>query len=696
MQKLAEICIRRPVFATMLITALVVVGTFAYLQLGVDLFPKVDFPNVTVTTVLRGASPEEIETEVTKKIEEAVNTIGGIDEMRSVSTEGISQVFITFILERDIEQAAQDVRDKVSGILRELPKDIDPPVIEKLDPDAAPIMSIAVSAGRSAREITEIADKKIKQPIESLNGVGQVRFIGDRKRQIHIWVDAQKLQAYNLTIPQIEQALVAQNIEVPGGRIDEGRRELVLRTLGRVAKAEDFNRIILANVNGMPIRVSNVGHAEDGVEEPRTLARLDGKDAVLLEVRKQSGTNTVEIVQRVKRRLAEIQRLLPDDFRVQVLRDQSVFINNSFHAIQEHLILGGLLAAMVVLFFMRNLRSALIAAVAIPTSIISTFGLMWYMGFTLNNMTMLALVLCVGIVIDDAIVVLENIFRFIEEKKVSPMQAAKEATAEIGLAVMATTFSLMIIFLPVAFMSGIVGRFMKSFGLTAAFAIGVSLVVSFTLTPMLCARFLRPVGKGHTSRESWIYSMVDRAYVALLDWSMSHRAMTAIFSLLVVASIVPLFQAIGKDFIPQDDQSQFEVTVRAPEGLSLSATDELMRRVEEDVRKIPEVATLLTTIGGRRPTACEPERRLRSIEGPGPKKGESARDNGAGAARVAQIQGFAHYDRAGRRYRRRRSGQCGRAVFGGRAGSEQADRIFQQDHRGCEEYSRRRRRGHLA
>jgi len=598
MQKLAEVCIRRPVFATMLITALVVVGAYAYSQLSVDLFPKVDFPIVTVTTTLRGASPEEIETEITKKIEEAVNTISGIDEIRSISTEGVSQVFVTFLLERDVEQAAQDVRDKVSAVLRDLPQDIDPPVIEKLDPDALPVMSIAVSAGRSAREITEIADKKIKQPIESVSGVGQVRFVGDRKRQIQVWIDAEKVQAYNLTIPQIEQALAAQNVEVPGGRVDQGKRELVLRTLGRVQRAEDFSRIIIVNVDGRPIRVADIGYVEDGVEEPRTLARLDGKEAVVLQVRKQSGTNTIEVVRKVKDRLAEIQRLLPPDFRVQVLSDQSVFVRNSFEAVKEHLILGGFLAALVVLFFIRNLRSAVIAAIAIPTSIISTFALMWYMGFTLNNMTMLALVMCVGIVIDDAIVVLENIYRFIEEKGIPPIVAAKVATADIGLAVMATTFSLIIIFLPVAFMSGIIGRFMKSFGLTAAFAVGVSLIVSFTLTPMLCSRFLSPDGhKGHSSRQTKIYSLIDRSYSAMLDWSMRHRFLVALFALLIVASTIPLFQAIGKDFITQDDQSQFEVTVRAPEGLSLQATDELMRKIEEEIRKIPEVTNLMTTIG---------------------------------------------------------------------------------------------------
>lgn len=598
MQKLAELCIERPVFATMLILALTFIGGFAYSILGVDLFPKVDFPTITVTTTLRGASPEEVETEITKKIEESVNTLPGIDELRSVSTEGVSLVFITFVLERDTDQAAQDVRDKVNTILGDLPQEIDPPIIEKLDPDATPVMSIAVSAKRSSREITEIADKKIKQAIESISGVGQVRFIGDRKRQIQIWIDTQKLTAYNLTIPQVEAALVSQNIELPGGRIDQGSREQVVRTLGRIASTADFNKIIIAMINSSPVMISDIGYVEDGIEEPRTMARLDGNEAVILEVRKQSGNNTLQVVENVKERLVEIQKLLPPDFQVQIIRDQSRFIKGSFEAIKEHLILGGFLAALVVLLFLGNFRSTIIAAVAIPTSIISTFALMYYMDFTLNQMTMLALVLSVGIVIDDAIVVLENIYRFMEEKQMSAIQAAREATHEIGLAVMATTLSLIIIFLPVAFMGGIVGRFMKSFGLTTAFAIGVSLLVSFTLTPMMSARFLKVNKKSHSAKQSFFYSLIERSYMAMLRFCMNYRLLVVIVSIVVILTTVPLFQRVGKDFITQDDTSDFQIDIRAPEGYSLTATSETLSKVEDELRQLIGVTNLLTTIGG--------------------------------------------------------------------------------------------------
>ncbi|MEW6730020.1 MAG: efflux RND transporter permease subunit [Acidobacteriota bacterium] len=603
MQKLAEICIERPVFATMLILALSIIGAFSYKMLGVDRFPKVDFPIVTVTTLMRGASPEELETEVTKRVEEAVNTLAGIDEIRSVSSEGVSQVFVTFVLERDIDQAAQDVRDKISGIIRDLPRDADPPVVEKIDPDSQPIMSVVVSARRSAREITDIADKKIKQQIESLSGVGQVRFIGARKRQIQVWLDAEKLASYNLTVPQIEAALTTQNLELPGGRINEGDREQVLRTLGRVSTSADFNKIVVSNTGNTPVRISDLGYVEDGVEEQRSLAKLDGSEAVILEIRKQSGTNTLEVVSLIKARIAELSRQLPPDFHLQVIRDQSLFIKSSFEAIEEHLILGGILAALVVLLFMRNLRSTVIAAIAIPTSIVSTYALMYYKGFTLNDMTMLALVLSVGIVIDDAIVVLENIYRFIEEKRMSPHEAAREATREIGLAVMATTFSLIIIFLPLAFVTGLVGRFMESFGLTAAFAIGVSLFVSFTLTPMMCSRFLKSKSAAvekqaaASSKQSWFYQLLERGYLWLLHLSMRHRFAIVLLTVITIATTVPLFQLVGKDFIPKDDTNDFEITVRAPEGYSLAATAAIMEKLEAEVRQLSGISHLLTIIG---------------------------------------------------------------------------------------------------
>ena len=488
MQKLAELCIKRPVFASMLILMLVVLGLDAYRKLGVDFFPKVEFPIINVTTVLKGASPEEVETQVTKRVEEAVNTISGIDELVSTSAEGLSRVSVRFLLDKDAEVAAQEVRDKIASILGQFPKDIEQPVIEKLATDATPVITVVVSSPRTLRETTKTVDDRIKKNIESLSGVGQVRFTGERQRQIQVVLDPEKTYSYGLNVDQIRSALAAQNVEIPGGRLDQGSREVSLRTLGRVEKPKDFERIVVASVNGAPVRIGDIATVVDGEEEPRSLARLDSQDAVVLEIRKQSGTNTLDVINNIKGRIEEIRGTLPRDFQITYTGDQSLFIEEAFKAVQEHLLLGGILAGVIVLLFMRNWRSTLIAAIAIPTSIISTYTLMNMMGFTLNQITMLALTLMVGIVIDDAIVVLENIFRFMEEKGMGPVEAAIRGTADIGLAVLATTLSLAIIFIPVAMMGGIVGRFMSSFGYTAAFAIMVSLLVSFTLTPMLCSR----------------------------------------------------------------------------------------------------------------------------------------------------------------------------------------------------------------
>jgi len=610
MQKLAEICVRRPVFATMLILSLTVVGLFSYNSLGVDLFPKIDLPTITISVVNPGASPQEIETEITDKVEGAVNTISGIDELRSTSVEGVSQVFITFLLEKNPDIAAQEVRNKIDLIVNDLPVTAEQPIVQKLDTDAAPVVRIAVSAPRSLREVTEVADKKIKQQIESINGVGDVQIIGGRTREIEVWVDPDKLRAFNVTVAQVADAVRAQNMEVPGGRIDEATRELTVRTMGRIVEPADFNNIVVANRGTYAVKLSDVGYAEDGAEEARTEARLNGQPAVTLIVSKQSGQNAVAVADAVKARLIELADTLPPGFKTEVVGDQSIFIKASIEAIQTHLIEGSILAAIVVFIFLWSFRSTLIAAVAIPTSLIATFGLMAAMGFTLNQITMLALTLMVGIVIDDAIVVLENIFRFIEEKGIPPFQAAIDGTREIGMAVTATTLSLLAVFLPVGFMGGIVGRFMSSFGLTASFAIAVSLLVSFTLTPMLAARLIKRSDDkqegtlerhtepaDHGSKESRFYRPIDRTYTKLLTWSMAHRWAIVVACLLVIISIVPLFMFVGKNFLPVDDQAQFELNVRAPEGYTLAATSTLAERIAVDMRKLPGVTDTLTTIG---------------------------------------------------------------------------------------------------
>lgn len=601
MQKLAEICIKRPVFATMLIMSLVVLGLDSYLRLGVDFFPKVEFPFVNVTTQLPGASPEEVESQVSKRIEEAVNTISGIDELRSISSEGNSIVTIQFVLEKDGDVAAQEVRDKVNQILNQLPRDAKQPVIQKIATDASPVLSVVVSSPRDIRETTKLTEDLIKKSIESLNGVGEVRFVGNRTRQVQVILDGEKLYSYNLNVDQVRAALASQNVEIPGGRIDQGVREISLRTLGRITQPKDFEQIIIGTLNGAPIRIRDIGTVEDGVEEPRSFARINGVPAVVLEVRKQAGTNSLDVIQIVKERIDELRqnRIIPADLQIEYSRDQSSFIRGAFEAVQAHLVEGGIFAAIVVLVFIRSWRATLIAAIAIPTSIISTFTLMNIMGFTLNQISMLALVLMVGIVIDDAIVVLENIFRYQEEKGMPPEQAAIEGTREIGLAVLATTLSLAVVFMPVALMTGIVGRFMSSFGFTAAFAIMVSLLVSFTLTPALSARFLKapPKGAHGSTKDGILFKFVSRPYMGMLEWSMKHRWVIVIIALVVTFSTGPLFQRIGKDFLPVDDQAFFEVTVRTPPGSSLDGTRAAMDQVEAELKDIPGLKYLLTTVG---------------------------------------------------------------------------------------------------
>lgn len=599
MQKLAEICVRRPVFATMLILSLVVLGLNAYRKLGIDFFPKVEFPIVTITTTLPGASPEEVESEITRRIEEAVNTVDGIDDLSSISAEGISIVYVQFVLEKDPDVAAQEIRDKINGILGDLPRDANLPVIQKIATDSAPVLTIAFAARRDLREVTKLVDDRIKKNLESVAGVGEVRFVGERERQIQVWVYGDRLEAYNLNIEQVRQALIAQNVEVPGGRIEQGTQELVVRTFGRITRPEEFEQIVVAQVNGRPVRIRDIGYVVDGVKEPRSLARVNDKPAVVLEVRKQAGTNTLDVIKRIKERIEQLRPSLPPDFQITYALDQSRFIEESFRAVQRHLIEGGFFAAFIVLLFIRSWRSTLIAAVAIPTSIISSFTLMDWMGFSLNQITMLALVLVVGIVIDDAIVVLENIFRFMEEKRMPPMQAAIEATRDIGLAVSATTLSLVIIFLPLAMMGGLVGRFLSSFGYTAAFAIMVSLLVSFTLTPMLCSRFLRVDREGDSpaTRQTLLYRAIATPYRAMLRWSMNHRNVVMALATLIALSTIPLAIFIGKDFLPTDDQSEFQVSVRMPPGTSLEGTSEALKRVEKELRQLPGVKDLVTVIG---------------------------------------------------------------------------------------------------
>src|SRR5262245_3818429 len=647
-----EVFVRRPVFTTMVIATLVVLGLASFVQLGVDIFPKVDLPTITITTRLPGASPEEIESQITKPIEEVVNTISGLDELRSSTIEGQSQVFATFVLERNVQEAANDVREKVATVLSRFPAGTESPIIEKVDPDSSPVVALVVSGQRSPREITEIADKRIKRALETVKDVGAITLVGDRKREIQVFADPDKLSSFNLSIQTLKDALQRQNVEIPGGRLTAGRSEEGLRTLGRIESVDAFEDLIVADFKGSPVRVRDVAVVIDGAEGPRTLSRLNGANAVSMLIRKQSGTNTVAVVDAVKARLAEVQKSLPQDIQFEVVRDLSRFIKRSFHEVQDHLLLGGLLASLIVAAFIgrlrwwestvllaivaavtvafiwgdpellikvtglatvatmilflavKKLRPAFVAAVAIPCSIIATFTAMRMAGFTLNNLTMLGLSLSTGIVIDDAIIVLENIFRHTEEEGRPPFEAAVTGTREISLAVTATTVSLVVIFLPVAFMGGLVGKFWNSFGLTATFAIMVSLVVAFTLTPMLTARIIAQGAHsddGHEggSKASGVYHRLEARYEQSLAWCLRHRAVCMVAILAVLLSGYFLLVKSKLEFVVDDDMSEFEVVAEAPPGSSIDRSAEISRAMEAEIRKVDEVTTLFTTIGVR-------------------------------------------------------------------------------------------------
>ncbi len=602
----------------MLIATLVVIGIAGFMRLGVDRVPSVDLPTVSVRTTLPGASTEEVETLVSQRIEEAVNTIEGIDQLRSISTTGASVVIITFRLDRDIEGAAQDVRDRVATVLRDLPPEAEAPIISKFDSDQSPVLSLALSADRPVRELTELADKIVKPQLERSTGVGEVRIVGGAERAISLWIDADRLRAYGLPISAVREALERQNVEVPGGNVTGPGNEAVLRTMGRLTDPRQFEDLVVATVDGVPVRMRDVARVEDGTKEVRSLARLDGMPCVAIEIRRQSGANAIEVIEGVKGRIEAVRTDLPADLRIQVLRDQSRYIRAALSEIETHLVLGSLLASLVVLVFMRSWRSTLIAAIAIPCSVISTFGLMDALGFTLNSVTMLALVLMVGIVIDDAIVVLENIFRFVEEKGMSPFEAAREGTAEIALAVLATTLSLVVIFVPVSFMSSISGRFLYQFGITAAAAVMVSLLVSFTLTPMMSARLLRAHGgaaaeraserspqdgrarsRGSPRSRSGFYAVLERAYMAMLGFALRHRLAVAVLAILTIATTIPLYARVKQEYTPTNvDEAEFEVSVTGPEGASLEAMDVAMRSVEGVIRSTPSVCTVLSSVGG--------------------------------------------------------------------------------------------------
>jgi hydrophobic/amphiphilic exporter-1 (mainly G- bacteria), HAE1 family len=689
MQWLAKISVQRPVFAAVIILALCVTGIYSFFQLGLDQNPNVDIPTITVTTTLAGTSAEEMDTAVTEEIEKQVNTISGIDNISSVSSEGISTVTIAFLLNKSSDIAFTEVQAKVNLAIPNLPTGIDQPSIQKFSTDSTPIINFTLTApGETIRNLSEYADKTLRPQLESLNGVGEASIVGGRLRQINVTLDPNRLRAYDLNPVAVRTAISTQNVDLPSGAMEHGATRVSVRTEGRFSSVAALQSMVVAQHDGQSVFLRDVADVEDSQKEAETVARLNGKQSVLVQIKKQNGANTIQVINDVKERLAELTPRLPSGYKIQITSDNSIFIEASVHTVEEHLMLGSLLAVLVVLFFLRDWRSTLISALAIPSSIIATFTFMWAMGFTLNTITLLAFTLCVGIVIDDAILVLENIYRFMTEKNMSPKQAAVEATNEIGLAVLATTLSLIAIFLPVGFMSGILGRFMSSFGLTMAFAIFISLIVAFTLTPMLSSRWLSNPNEGkdradkdqrkdqtkdqgtpeasatgeaqHTgdataptqngdgkpqagntttptqngdgkpqagsdttaptqdengkpqartqivhgeeepaaeADKKGLYHVIETVYWRILRWSLHHRWVIVALCILVLLSSVPLLMKVNKEFIPSDDQSEFLVSVRTPEGFSLTATGDLLQQIATDIRKLPDIKYTVVTVG---------------------------------------------------------------------------------------------------
>ena len=604
--KLADVSIRRPVFATMMIMALVVLGLFSLFKLNVDLYPDVDIPFVIITTILPGAGPEQIETDLTKKIEDAVNPVAGVDWLQSYSQEGVSIVIIAFKLEIDGKVAAQDVREKISAIRGELPLEIEDPIIQRYDPASFPIMSLTVSGSKSEKEITELTKTTIKKRLENIPGVGAVNLVGGAEREIQIEIDAARLRAFNLSIQDVIQNVGAQNVEIPGGNLTEGSRQVLLRTMGKYKDVNDFNKVIVATPQGKPVYLSDVGRVVDGVKEQKSLTRMNGNIAVGLDIIKQSGSNTVQVAKEVNKQLEKLKKEIPSEINIFLAQDNSVFIRDSINDVLFDIFYGGLLAILVIYLFLANFRATIISALALPSSIIASFIIMYALNFTLNMMSLLALSLAVGLLIDDAIVVIENIYRHMSQGE-TPMEAAKSASQEIGLAVMATTFTVVAVFVPVAFMPGIVGRFFYQFGITISVAVLVSLFVAFTLTPMLSSRWLNREDEA-LSKEGNIlqkilyyfnhfFDILNQKYKTALAWSLNHRKTIVFGAIIIFVISFFIMGMLGSQFFPETDRNEFMIEVKAAPGSSLEQTSSLCNQVENILRERKEVKTVLTTIG---------------------------------------------------------------------------------------------------
>ena len=597
---ISSVAIRRPVLTSMGILALVVFGWVSLRGLSLDLFPKVDFPIVTIKTVLIGADPETMETRVTDPMEQAVNSLSSIKKLQSTSMEGVSVVVIEFELEKNIDVAYQEVQQKVSSIRAELPQDVKDPIIEKVDPDASPILQLVVSGNLAPRDLYHIADTGIRERLQRIRDVGAITIKGGRNRKLWLWLDPDRMRQHNLTVQDVRTALANQHVEMPGGRVEKADVEYVTRVKAEFSSAADLDQLIVSRQGSSIIRLKDVGRTEDGLEEERSISQLDDKSCLTLEIQRQSGKNTVQVAADVKAEVVKLkQELASRGVNLQIAVDMSTYIKQSVDQVFHHLVIGGLLAVFTVLVFLLNFRSTFISALVLPTSIMATFMMMSLAGYSLNFMTLMGLTLAIGLLIDDAIVVQENIMRHVQDGKPASF-AAEFATKEIGLAVLATTLSVVAVFLPTAYTKGIVGRFFTPFSMTISFAVLISMCVSFTLDPMLSARMLK---KKKRERGLFLYMEqafggLERRYERILGWCLSHRAL--VMSIAVVAFVASM--GLGKfarfEFIPEEDRSEFNVVMRAPLGASVSRAHGIMEQVRAAVKSVPEVKYTVATVGG--------------------------------------------------------------------------------------------------
>ncbi|HAG11085.1 MAG TPA: AcrB/AcrD/AcrF family protein [Desulfotomaculum sp.] len=599
---LTDVSLKRPVFAFVVIIALVALGIVGLLGLSINDMPEVDIPYMGVSVSLPGASPDQVESKITKKVEETIGQISGVKHITSTVSEGYSFTFIEFTLEKPQEEASQDVRTKLDAIRGTLPQDIDEPVITKFDIDARPILSLVVTGKQQNNDLSELVDDTITKRLNTVSGVGSIDVYGDKKREIQIRLDKEKLAALNLTTAEVLSGLRKDNLDIPSGKVSDGSREITLRTYSSIKNVNDFNDILLATRNGSEIRVRDVAEVVDGFKDQTSLSYYEGKECIGIDIVKQSGANTVAVSDNLKKELASIESALPAGVKIHIVNDNSKDIRESVRNVEKTMIEGCILAVIIVFLFLRRLGSTAISAISLPTSIITTFAILKFMNFTLNFITLGALSLAVGLLIDDSIVVIENIVRHIRMGK-TPLQAAKEATSEIGLAVMSTTFSVVAIFLPIAMTSGLIGRFLVEFGLTVIFSVLVSLFVSFTLAPLLSSRYLEaeesgvkgPVGR-FLAWFNRLFDLLAGYYQRLLSKVLNRRAITlAVVSVLFLLSLA-LIPQMGTGFSPNEDRGWINISAGLDSGLALDEADKKARIFEKIVRKNPEVRYIYTTV----------------------------------------------------------------------------------------------------